>query len=206
MWRMVGIVAFITASAVAGLRGQSSATPAEPPPIPADGPYAGYAASARTGVPIVDRVLGALQQEDVTTLLELVLYDQVPCGPPDHTRPLPPACRPGEEPGTRVRVLRVSANACTYDYFRPGHVAEALGDFIKYRGRLFGVGRVPPDRPWSIDVLFMRRDGTDVYSPRLQIDGQGRIRAVVLKGACSTPRDTASEWVGPYILGPRVRR
>lgn len=153
----------------------------------------------------MDFIPEAVEEGNVGSLADAVRYEQIPCGVPNRV-PSSPACLPGEPEGTRVKALRVSAGACSYDYFRPKQVTDALADFLGFRGRLYAAGRSRSGQPWTIDVLFVRQAGGEALSPQIKVDNAGRIRGIVLMGACATPRDVASEWVGPYLLGPRTRR
>lgn len=147
--------------------------------------------ATRTGVPEVDRVIEALENEDVDTLASLMAYHEVPCGSPDGI-PAPPPCPPGEEDGSPVEVW-LSAE-CQGIYITAAETKPALqarlGDadvsiYAVYRLDSFG------DLDTDHAIVIRNRNapeavgGYDVYVSNGQL--------VALTATCGTVASSASD-------------
>lgn len=119
----------------------SDATPTPPPaasPAPVTPTAVPGDATPRTGVASVDRALAAVAAKDAVQLASLARLEPLAC-----TTAMglggPPACGPGEAPGTVVNVLFTSS--CDGHYIRQTEVEPLMKRFVEDRGKLAGVYR-----------------------------------------------------------------
>ncbi len=92
----------------------------------------------QAGNPMVDKIVAAVAAKDSSALAALVAYESLACSTAAGLGG-PPACLPGETPGSIVRVLFTSS--CDGHYVRPAEVPALTGRFLEDQGKLAGVYR-----------------------------------------------------------------
>lgn len=84
--------------------------------------------SRRTNIAVVDRIIQDVAQRDTTALHHLVKLVALPCLPPASGGLGGLACRPGEQPGTKVSVLPVTRDQGSY--LRDADVGAELKPYV----------------------------------------------------------------------------
>lgn len=191
--------------ALAALVGTSAPSLATPEKVPL------YPLGVRTGRARVDAVLQAVQKRNVDRLLSKVKFRLIPCvkdfQPGVH--PHPPFCRPGEEDGTVVAVIRGSAGLqCNTTWLREDDVRAQLLAFSTETSGVYAVVRENTDRNGAKGLFrliygFRWRGG--FIGGALFLDGQGQVPYLYLRTCRSSPRQVLTASPGVLVLGPRER-
>lgn len=107
----------------------------------------------RTGIAEVDRVIEAVEAEDIQTLAGMVTYFEQPCGPPGGI-PSPPQCPEGEPDGTPVDVWW-SATCEGYYVSRAETESHIMGRVEDVGLRLYAVYRDGSQLGFDADYVIL---------------------------------------------------
>lgn len=158
----------------------------------------------RADIPEVDRVIEAVEAQDVETLASMLTYFEEPCGPPDGI-PSPPPCPRGEPEGTPVEVWW--SGECEGYYVTRTETGEHIRSRVEAEDlRLYAVYRDGSKLGFDADyvVLFSYPGPRDVLlGERLALSG-GKIQSWttvcgLIESAVASLEDGGAE----AILGPR---
>lgn len=159
----------------------------------------------RTGIAEVDRVIEAVEAEDIETLSAMVAYFEQPCGPPQGI-PAPPQCPEGEPDGTPVDVWW-SATCEGYFVSRAETQSHIMGRVEDVGLRLYAVYPGGSDLGFDADYTILYRNAERVNDI---LDGQrvslkdGRIQSWTSSCGSISAHVTSFEDAGvDALLGPR---
>lgn len=167
-----------------------TATPTETV-SPTTSPPSGYPKDKRTGVPVIEAVLDAIEREDLDALAALVEFAEAPCietDPDGHSGPL---CRDGEAAGTVVQYF-VASTCAPFAYYRPDEakqIRRKLRGFLEPARLLYAAYEMPPAGSrlpsrvgrWGLLFTFETETGARL-GVRLYLGERGVMHAV---GDCS---------------------
>lgn len=161
------------------------ATPSLAPPVEFPG---FHPVGTVSGIPTIDAIIVAAVDGRASDLAALTRFSQVACA----TQPIgvgsPPKCQAGESDGQRIEVL--PATACEGLFIRPGDLIDRYQGMLQPPKRLYAVFAAESQDVVSVTPepaygIVLGRELTDIESPRLFIDGSGKIVQVDL--GCGPP-------------------
>lgn len=91
----------------------------------------------RSGVAVVDRVLDAVEAQDIDAFVDLVRYERVACVKRQRGIGGPPRCPPGVKGGTRIEVFPVGQ--CEGFYLYPDDLPRFVRNYLTPGLRLYAV-------------------------------------------------------------------
>jgi hypothetical protein len=164
--------------------------PPPPPPPPAD--------LRRTGQPGLDLTIEAVSTRNLLSLLNRVVYVQVPCrsGP----YPASPYCPAGVAVGTPVSAFPIN-NCGTGWWYPPGEMAANLDGAFRFAPRVYAVGREPADpRVYRLVVQDIRDPQQRAPAHALGLDEDGRL--VSIDFGCDAKAEDLIVGVSEFLLPP----
>lgn len=141
-----------------------------------------------SGIPTIDAIIVAAVDGRASDLAALTRFSRVACA----TQPIgvgsPPRCQAGESDGQPIEVL--PATACEGLFIRPGDLIGQYQGMLQPPKRLYAVFAAESQDVVSVTPepaygIVLGRELSDIESPRLFIDGSGKIVQVDL--GCGPP-------------------
>lgn len=141
-----------------------------------------------SGIPTIDAIIVAAVDGRASDLAALTRFSRVACA----TQPIgvgsPPRCQAGESDGQPIEVL--PATACEGLFIRPGDLIGRYQGMLQPPKRLYAVFAAESQDVVSVTPepaygIVLGRELSDIESPRLFIDGSGKIVQVDL--GCGPP-------------------
>lgn len=179
-------------------------------PSPLEAPrVATWPPGTRTGDPLVDRVLDALDDGSREALAAVLHPVPIACVTIHADLGGPPGCIAGEEPGTQIPVMIVSFG-CEAENVREPYALDALELFVSEELALYAVLLVdePPAKIWGPDRTFMVFEVLDRrFSTRYLVLDEAGVHGVA-RSSCSLPAPSFVSWITAdshfeYVLAPR---
>jgi hypothetical protein len=167
-----------------------------------------YPSGVRTGRPLVDRYLAAMERQDVGAIADLVQYHKLPC-----TNTKPPGytwikCKPGEAEGTLVDTFWMGS--CDAGSVRADEIKidEVVASFVKSDRKPYAVyrsTRPSVTRRGGYGLIFAQ--GAPAYqgASTLILSARGGLTGIAFQHCADTPAEVWAHSTGVVVLPPRQR-
>ncbi len=174
--------------------------PLTPSVPPADDPL-----TARTGIPVIDNVLAAIESDDAQELSAQISYAMAPCTTAEGLGGAP-KCRDGEPEGTMLEVLPFLGSEGSFIRKSEISMWNGIGDHSLYA--IYRVSEnVPVEKyypPGDYAILLVSSDASTAISLRVGNDGIVRVDEL-FDGSPETLIAILERDASEVILAPKTR-